>query len=214
MRDVSIRVWRAAAAVSIVSAAVAFAGPSFAGAATFAKPAQPGAPGKTPPAHGATSVKAGRGEGIVQSVSANAIVLRELDGSTVSISVASSTHVFVNGKRASLRDVKAGFIASGAWKAGGSARVLQAFDLSSQHAVSVGVVDSVSSGVLVVTKTSGTSGTGGTTVSIPVNAKTRIFVDGKPATLAAVKTGYTVVIAAADQKGTKPAHELLFLQPV
>jgi hypothetical protein len=214
MRDISMRVWRTAVAVSIVAVAVAFAGPSFARAATLAKPVQPGAPGKNPPAHGAAGVKAGHGEGIVQSVSANAIVLRELDGSTVNVSVASNTHVFVDGKLASLRDVKAGFVASAAWKAGGSARVLQAFDLSGQHAVSVGVVDSVSSGVLVVTKTSGTSSTGGTTVSIPVNAKTRIFVDGKPATLAAVKAGDTVVITAADQKGKKPAHELLFLQPV
>jgi hypothetical protein len=213
MRDVSTRVWRAAVAVSIVSA-VAFAGPSFARAATLAKPAQAGGPGKTPPAHGAAEVKAGRGEGIVQSVSANAIVLRELDGSTVSIAVASSTHVFVNGTQASLPDVKAGFVASAAWKAGGSARVLQAFDLSGPHAVTVGVVDSVSSGVLVVTETSATSGAGGTTLSIPVNAKTRVLVDGKPATLAAVKAGYTVVITAKDPKGNKPAHELLFLQPV
>ena len=214
MHDVSRRALRAVAAVAIVVAALPLAAPSLARAATRGKPAQAGAPAKAPPAHGAAAVKAGRGEGIVQSVSANAIVLRELDGSTVSVSVAASTHVFVDGKRASLRDVKAGFVASAAWKAGGSARVLQAFDLSGQHAVSVGVVDSVSSGLLVVTKTSGTSGTGGTTVSIPVNAKTRVLLDGKPATLAAVKAGYTVVITANDAKGTKPAHELLFLQPV
>ena len=205
---------RAIVAVTIVVAALPLAGPSVARAATRAKPLQTGPPSKTPPAHGAAQVKAGRGEGIVQSVSANAIVLRELDGSTVSISVASSTHVFVDGKRASLHDVKAGFVASAAWKAGGSARVLQAFDLSGPHAVTVGLVDSVSSGVVVVTKTSATSGAGGTTLSIPVNAKTHVFVNGKPATLAAVKAGYTVVIAATAHKGNKPAHELLFLQPV
>jgi hypothetical protein len=195
---------------------VAFAGPSFAQAATLAKPAQGGGPPKTPPAHGPAKIKAGRGEGIVQSVSlsANAIVLRELDGSTVSISVAASTHVFVNGKQASLRDVQAGFVASAAWKAGGSARVLQAFDLSGPHAVTVGLVDSVSGSVLVVTKTSTTSGAAGAPLSIPVSAKTHVFVDGKPATLAAVKAGYTVVIAPGAQKGNKPAHELLFLQPV
>jgi hypothetical protein len=214
MRDVSTRVWRTALAVSIVSGAVAFAGPSLARAAALAKPVQAGAPGKTPPAHSAAQVKAGRGEGIVQSVLANTIVLRELDGSTVSISIASSTHVFVNGKQATLHDVNAGFVASAAWKAGGSARVLQAFDLSGPHAVTVGLVDSVSSGVLVVTKTSATSAAGGTTLSIPVNGKTHVLVNGKPATLAAVKAGYTVVIAASAQKGNKPAHELLFLQPV
>ena len=86
--------------------------------------------------------------------------------------------------------------------------MLQAFDLSGQHAVSVGVVDSVSTGVLVVKES------GGTTVSIPVNAKTRVLVDGKPASLAAVKGGYTVVLTAKDSKGDKPAHELRFLRPV
>ena len=121
MSDVSRRRWSAAVAVTVGFAAVALAGPSFAEAATFAKPAHPGQ-GKAPPARGAGNAKAGAGEGIVQSVSAKAIVLRELDGRTVSIPVALSTHVFVDGKRASLRDVKAGFVASAAWKAGKSAR--------------------------------------------------------------------------------------------
>ena len=196
-----------AVALTVAFAAVALAAPSFAKAATFAKPAHPGSQGKGPAARGAGNAKAGVAEGIVQSVSAKAIVLRELDGSTVSVPVASSTHVFVDGKRASLGDVRAGFVASAAWKAGKSAPVLRAFDLSGQHAVSVGVVDSVSTSVLVVTRT------GGTTVSIPINAKTRVLVDGKPATLAAVKAGYTVVITAKDSKGDKPAHELRFLRP-
>jgi len=51
-------------------------------------------------------------------------------------------------------------------------------------------------------------------VSIPVNAKTRVLIDGKPAKLAAVEAGYTVVITANDAKGAKPAHELRFLRPV
>jgi hypothetical protein len=207
MNGVSRGSWCAAVAVTVVFATVALAGASFAEAATFAKPAHAGSPVKGPGAGGAGNPKAGAGEGIVQSVFANAIVLRELDGSSVTVSVAASTQVFVDGKQASLRDVRAGFVASAAWKAGKSARVLQAFDLSGQHGVSIGVVDSVSTGVLVVTET------GGTTTSIPVNAKTRVLVDGKPATLAAVKAGYTVVIPAKDSKGDKPAHELRFLRP-
>jgi hypothetical protein len=189
----SRRSWSAAVTVTIGLAAVVLAGPSFAGAATFAKPAD---------------AKAGAREGIVQSVSANAIVLKELDGRTVRIPVALSTHVFVDGKRASLRDVRAGFVASVAWKTGRSARVLQAFDLLGPHAVSVGVVDSVSTGVLVVKES------GGATLSVPVNERTRVLIDGKRATLAAVKRGYTVVISAYDSKGNKPAHELRFLRPV
>jgi len=197
MTDVSRRRWTTTVAATVAFAVVALAGPSLAEASKFAKP--------NPPAGNA---KAGAREGIVQSVSAKAIVLRQLDGRTVSVPVAASTQVFVDGKRASLHDVKAGFIASVAWKAGKPARVLQAFDLTGHNAVRVGVVDSVSAGVLDVTET------GGTTVSIRVNAKTHILLDGKPATLAAVKTGYTVVITAKDSKGDKPAHELRFLRPV
>jgi hypothetical protein len=191
MSDISRRSWRAAVSVAVALGAVVLAGPSFADAATFARHAE-----------------AGAREGIVQSVSAKSIVLKELDGRTVRIPVALSTHVFVDGKRASLRDVKAGFVATIAWKTGKSARVLQAFDLLGPHAVSVGVVDSVSADVLVVKESDGT------TLSVPVNARTRVLIDGKRASLAAVKRGYTVVISANDSKGNKPAHELRFLRPV
>ncbi len=207
MNDVSRRSWCAALGVT-VGVAVALAGPAVSGAATLAKPVPAGAQAKAPSPRGEGKGKSGAGKGIVQSVSAQAIVLRELDGSTVGVPVASSTHVFVDGKRASLRDVKAGFVASAAWRAGKPARVLHAFDLSGPNAVSVGVVDSVSARSLVVT------GTGGAPVTILVDAKTRVFVDGKRATLAAVKAGYTVLLLAKDSKRGKPARELRFLQPV
>jgi hypothetical protein len=208
MNDVSRRSWSAAVGVT-VGVAVALAGPAFSGAATPAKPKPlpAGAQAKAPPPPGAAEGKAGTGKGIVQSVSAQAIVLRELDGSTVRIPVASSTHVFVDGKRAALRDVKAGFVASAAWRAGKPARVLHAFDLSGPNAVRVGIVDSVSARSLVV------SGTGGAPVSILVDAKTRVFIDGKRAALAAVKPGYTVVLLAKDSRRGKPARELRFLRP-
>jgi hypothetical protein len=194
MTDASRRSWSAALAVTVASAVVALAAPSFAYAGSHGKDPVAGA--------------AGAREGIVQSVSAKALVLRELDGRVVRVPVAASTRVFVDGKLASLRAVKAGFVASLAWKVGKPARVLQAFDLSGKHPVIVGVVVSVSAGVLVVTKT------GGITVSIHSNAKTHILLDGKAATLAAVKTGYTVVISANDATSDKPAHELRFLRPV
>ncbi len=206
MNDVSRRSWCAALGVT-VGVAVALAGPAVSGAATLAKPVPAGAQANPSP-RGEGKGKSGAGKGIVQSVSAQAIVLRELDGSTVGVPVASSTHVFVDGKRASLRDVKAGFVASAAWRAGKPARVLHAFDLSGPNAVSVGVVDSVSARSLVVT------GTGGARVTILVDAKTRVFVDGKRATLAAVKAGDTVLLVAKDPVRGKPARELRFLQPV
>src|SRR4051794_39853556 len=114
----------------------------------------------------ANPVKAGTRKGIVQAVTPKAIVLRELDGSTVRIPVAPTTRVFVDGKRATLGNVKRGFVASATWVAGRPARVLQTFNLSAPHAVTVGVVDSLSDGVLEVTTTDGSA------LSIPVNAKT------------------------------------------
>ncbi len=189
MSRISRGSWTAAAVV-VALAAVALAGPSVAKAAAPAKPA-----------------KAGARKGIVQSVSPRAIVLRELDGSTVRIPVALSTRVFVDGRLATLQNIKRGFVATATWTAGKPARVLQAFNLSGPHAVRVGVVDSLSHGVLDVTLSDGS------TLSIPVNAKTHVLLDGKRTTLAAVKTGYTVVIPAQSSKGNKPAHELRFLRP-
>ena len=143
MNRVSGRAWTAA--VMVAFAAVVLAGPSVAEAATFAKPA-----------------RADARKGIVQSVSPKAIVLRELDGSTVRVPVGRGTRVFVDGKRAALRNVRAGFVASATWAAGRPARVFHAFNLSGPHAVSVGVVDSLSDGVLAVTLSDGG------TLSIPV----------------------------------------------
>src|SRR5688572_13630756 len=87
-----------AVAAAFAAVVVALAAPSFASAAQVAKPAQeeftaPGKPrDKAPPpsveGKGKPDGKAGDGEGIVQSVSATTIVLRELDGGTASIPVA------------------------------------------------------------------------------------------------------------------------------
>jgi hypothetical protein len=176
--------------VVVALAAVVLAGPSVAKAAAPAKPA-----------------KTGARKGIVQSVSPRAIVLRELDGSTVRVQIVPSTRVFVDGKRATLRDIRRGFVATATGTAGKPARVLQAFNLSGPRAVRVGVVDALSDGVVEVTLSDGGS------LSIAVSAKTHVLVDGKRATLAAVKTGYTVVIPAQNSKGKRPAHELRFLRP-
>ena len=124
---------RGSLAVTALLAAAALAGPASAG--PFAKPAHEDSKAKAPAAPKPTAavnpkVKAGAGEGIVQSVSAGTVVLRELDGSTVSVPVGSSTHVFVDGKRAKLGDVKPGFIASASVEgrqAGSGARCVHPF---------------------------------------------------------------------------------------
>ncbi len=155
-----------------------------------------------PQGQGAIVQPAGTGQGIVQTVAGRAVVLRELDGSTVTVPVNSSTKVFVDGVRASLANVTPGFVASASWKAGEAAGRLQAFDPSA----TVAVVESVSARALMVRNAAGE------TVTVRVTPTTRVLVDGKPATLARVAVGDTLVMNAAGQ-GRKTATELRFLQP-
>jgi hypothetical protein len=208
MVEVSRRPWSATlVAVALFAAVVLAAGPSGGGvgvaaaagteAAALAKPVQVKPQVKGPPAR-----RGGTGQGIVLSVSARAVVLKELDGSTVSVPVDAKTRVLVDGKPASLRAVKPGFVVFAKWTAGKATQELQAL-----NAADVAVVESVSADAVVVQEARGS------TVTIPVDAKTRVFVDGKPASLRAVKPGYyTVVSNVKGSRGNKPASELRFLR--
>jgi hypothetical protein len=151
---------------------------------------------------GAAAQPAGSANGIVQSATPKAVVVKELDGSTVSVPVAPSTRVFVDGRRASLADVAPGFVASASWGSGKPARELEAFDPST----SVAVVQSISAHAVVVTDAAGAS------VTVSVNPKTHVLLDGRPAPLAAVHAGDELVTGAAGPTD-RPAGELRFLRP-
>jgi len=167
----------------------------------------PATPGKgNGDGHGHGSPSSGSTEGIVQSVSASGLVLRQLDGSEVRIAVTAKTRVFVDGRRSGIRGVRPGFVVSAAWTAG-KARVLQTFDPSSS-AVEVGVVHAVTAHTIVVRRNNGG------TVTIRIGGSTRLLLDGSATTLSAVRAGYTVVFTAADASRGKPAVELRFLRPV
>jgi len=155
------------------------------------------------PAHAAAS---GSAKGIVQSVAGGAVVVTQLDGSSVSIAVGAGTRVFLDGRRASVADLKPGFVLSASF-VGGIGRVLQAFDLSAP-AIEVGVVRSLSGRTVVVGRS------GGGTATLRVGPRTRLLLDGAPTTLRAVRAGFTVVFAAADAKARRPSGELRFLRPV
>lgn len=143
-------------------------------------------------------------QGVVQSVSPRSIVLRLLDGSGVTIPVDVNTHVVVDGRPAALADVKPGFVAAATVKDGKPTPELQAFD-PSIAGTGIAVVQTISpSGVVVTTA-------GGSAATIRVTPRTRIFVDGKPASLRDLKAGFTIVLAGA--KSGKPAAELHFLRP-
>jgi hypothetical protein len=69
------------------------------------------------------------GRGIVQTVTTKAVVLRRLDGSTVTVAVDGKTKVFVDGRRTTIADVEPGFVAFVVWPAGKPAQELRTFSL-------------------------------------------------------------------------------------
>jgi hypothetical protein len=170
-------------------------------------PSSNGRPQSTPPA-GPKTATSGAAQGIVQSVSTASVVLAQLDGTTVTIGVTSSTRVFLNGTRASVADVQPGFVATARWRSG-EAIVLQAFDVSPTGALQVGTVQSLSHNLVVAASNAGV------TVRIHVAPRTLLLLDGAPAKLSAVSVGDTVVYPiVASAAGNKPARELRFLSPV
>ena len=65
--------------------------------------------------------------GRVQSASATALVLKERDGSVVTVAVNPRTRVRINGQPGSLSDVQPGYLAITVRMDGGAARQLRAF---------------------------------------------------------------------------------------
>lgn len=205
------------AAVLLAAAVTAPIGGAAASASNSGKPATTASTqsngngsGKSetvPTGHGHGRPGSGSAQGIVQSVDATSVVLTGLDGSTVTVSITPATRVFVDGSHARVAEVEPGFVVAVTW-VGGKARVLEAFDLSSPGAVEMGVVRSVSARIVVVRRSDGA------TVRIRVGPHTHVLLGGNRMSLHAVKAGYTVVFAAANVRGGKPAGLLRFLRPI
>jgi hypothetical protein len=161
-----------------------------------------------PPSAGNSSSHAEQiDQGVVQSIAGGTVILKELDGSAVSIPVDQGTVILVDGRQGDLRNVKPGFVAIAKWKPGGTAQLLQAFNLSPQSGEGIATVRSLRPNAVIVTAADGS------TVTIHTNANTRVLIDGKQATLRGVKAGFTLVTTAATTRGHKPASELRFLSP-
>jgi hypothetical protein len=161
-----------------------------------------GKPTTTPatPGHGAPT--SGSAHGIAQTVGSASVVLAELDGSTVSVTIRQGTRVFVDGSNASLGDVKPGFVVTATWIAG-KTKLLEAF---SPGGVEVGVVASVLAKAIVVTLSDGSP------VRVRIGPRTRVFLEGDTASVRSVKAGDTVVYSATLKPGS-PAAVLRFLSP-
>jgi hypothetical protein len=65
-------------------------------------------------------------QGVVQSVGSTTVVVKQLDGSVVTVPVdRRTTQVFVDNKHAQWADVKPGYVLSATWKAGKPAPTLR-----------------------------------------------------------------------------------------
>ena len=64
-------------------------------------------------------------QGVVQSVGASTVIVKQLDGSTVSVGIGKSTHVTVDGHPGKISDVKPGFVLVTTVKAGQPASALR-----------------------------------------------------------------------------------------
>jgi hypothetical protein len=197
------------AAALVAGAALGAVPPAWASRPTT-KPTAPNKPpqAQTNPSNGGKSRGAQvTDQGLVQSVAAAAVVLKALDGSSFSVPVGPQTRVLVDGRLAPLSEVKPGFVALVKWEGGKAPQQLAAFDLSAKSGERLATVQGV-------TKTSvAVSGANGGTVTIHVNVRTRVFVDGKLSTLRSVTAGYTLITSASTSKGGRPAAELRFLSP-
>jgi len=136
--------------------------------------------------------RVGVDRGVVQSVNAGQIVLRTLDGGSLSFQVVPRTRVRLNGRRAAITDVGPGFVAEVAADGGGRALLVRAFGTSSTATTinDKGVVSAVTRTAITLTTDAGAR-------TIALDRSTRFRVLGLPAGLHAVRPGVIVVVTHA-----------------
>jgi hypothetical protein len=154
--------------------------------------------------------------GVVQSVSATGLVLKVLDGSSLTVSIDAKTRVFLDGRRVSILDVRPGFVAVVAYadaKRGQPATVareVRAFSASTPQAAfagSRGTAQSVSPGRLVLETPDGG------TRAVPIDKRTRLLLNGKRASLVEIRPGFAVVVAYAGARPKGPKQPPPRLSP-
>ena len=136
-------------------------------------------------------------KGIVQSVSAGQVVLRALDGSTITITVGPKTRVFLNDSPAPLSAIQPGYVA-GALHDGSKPAVYVRAVGRAPLVADKGVIISVSSGSLVLRTLAGP-------VTITVGPSTAVMLNGQPASLADLRPGYA---AEVTHRGSDPALQI------
>jgi hypothetical protein len=120
-------------------------------------------------------------KGVVQAASSASIVLRGLDGSTVSLSLGPATVVRLNGNPATAADLRPGLVAAVTHRGPRPARIVRAF--GTVKVVERGTVEAVSTQELVLRRPDGS------VVTIPWDAATTVRKFGRPARREAVRVG-------------------------
>jgi hypothetical protein len=143
------------------------------------------------PASGLAARTAALDRGVVQSVDSSQIVLRALDGSTVSFDVLPATRVRVNGAKASLADIAPGAVADVTADRKGHALLVRAFSAPPPPTQDRGVVTQVAKSSLTYT------GADGNAHTLTLDANTRVRVAGAPAKRNVLRPGVTVSVTSA-----------------
>jgi len=135
--------------------------------------------------------------GVVQSAGGGSIVLRELDGSVVTVAVVPQTQIVVNKRPGSLGEIQAGFVAEVVHFGSGPAVAISAVGVV-KPTRDRGVVQSIGSSSFVLSTSSGP-------VTITVGPGTTIMLNGRAALLSELRPGD---LAEAAHAGSSPATEI------
>jgi hypothetical protein len=152
-----------------------------------AKKGKPGAAAAAAKKHGL--------RGLVQAVGSDSVTLKAKKGDPVTVQVNADTKIVVNGKAGSLSDIQVGYIAEVRGEKGEPAKAIRAHEAPAPGTLVVGNVSAVGSDSITLTKKDGSS------ITIAVNADTKILVDGKAGALSDIETGYGAYVRRASADG-------------
>jgi len=127
--------------------------------------------------------------GIVQSLGPTTIVLRALDGSDVSVGLASTTRYRLNGRAASPGEILPGFVAEAVRGATGAAVVVRAFGAAGR--TEAGVLVRRGAGALVLRRASGER------VRVALTARTAVWRGGRRVARRALRPGLRLDVVLA-----------------
>jgi hypothetical protein len=126
--------------------------------------------------------------GIVQSVEPAGVVLRALDGTEITVSLAAETRYRLNGRPATVADIRPGFVAEVVTSGSGAAIVVRAFGLV-ERPVERGVIARLAPRGLVLRRGQGD------TIRIPINNRTVVWRGGLRVPLRTLRRGMAVDVA-------------------